>query len=296
MLWRNQVNSDNVKNNRPKSQALYSRFLNGLRWRWGAAKRACRIAWPGSYWYAAGQGIPLRENERRLAALHNREAGKRIFILANGPSLNQTDVDRLCGEVTIASNAIFLMFDKKKFRPSYYTIEDYLVAEDRCKEAGSLKGFWKLFPEDVRKFIPTDERTVYINFMRGEYPGFPRFTDNFCRQVYWGGTVSFLNMQLAWYLGASEIYLIGFDHDYARPADKDKVAGVVITSATDDRNHFDPRYFGVGYRWHDPKVERMEEAYVAAKRFFDAHGVYVFNATHGGHLDVFPRVKFAELF
>src|SRR5689334_9121246 len=75
-------------------------------------------------WIAAGLGLPLQENERRLNALRNAEKGKRIFILANGPSLKETDVDCLCNEVTIASNAVFLLFETKRFRPKYYTVED----------------------------------------------------------------------------------------------------------------------------------------------------------------------------
>lgn len=244
----------------------------------------------------ASWGIPLTSNERRLSSLRNRHKGERVFILGNGPSLNLTDVDRLCGEVTIASNAIFLLYETKKFRTRYYTIEDYLVAEDRKDEAGALKGSWKIFPEDVRRFIKPDLETIYINFLRN-YDGFPKFTDDFLRCVYWGGTVTYMNIQLAHYLGASEIYLIGFDHNYARPASNDDVQGTVITSAADnDSNHFDPRYFGSGYRWHDPKVERMEDAYRAANDFLKARGVSVFNATAGGRLEVFPRVDFESLF
>ena len=255
------------------------------------ARDRCASLW----WHAAALGLPLRENERRLARLRRREAGKRVFILANGPSLNLTDVDRLSGEASIASNAVFLLFERKRFRPTYYTIEDVLVAEDRAAEAAALEGCWKIFPDDVRRFIPADERTVYVNFPR-QYEGGPRFSDDGLRCMYWGGTVTFMNMQLAYYLGASEIYLIGFDHAYSKPDVRDAVDGYVITSQTRDANHFDPRYFGPGYRWHDPNVERMERAYRVAKAFFDERGVRVFNATAGGQLEVFPRVDFDSLF
>jgi len=253
------------------------------------------LAWKNICRTFAGLGFPLRENERRLASLRNIEAGKRVFILGNGPSLNHTDVDKLCDEISIASNAIFLLFDKKKFRPTYYTIEDYLVAEDRRLEAAALKALWKIFPSDVRKFIPPDEHTIYVNFIRA-YRGFPRLTDNFQRHVFWGGTVTFMNIQLAHYLGATRIYLIGFDHNYARPTADDIIDGSVITSASNDPNHFDPGYFGAGYRWHDPKVERMEGAYRIAREYFNARGIPIYNATAGGKLEVFPRVDFDSLF
>ncbi len=54
-------------------------------------------------------------------------------------------------------------------------------------------------------------------------------------------------MQLAYYLGASEVILIGFDHNYIVP-ESAEVEGMAITSTEDDPNHFDPSYFGKGYR------------------------------------------------
>jgi hypothetical protein len=125
-----------------------------------------------------------------------------------------------------------------------------------------------------------------------EYPGFPRFSGEFDRVCYWGGTVTMLNLQLAHYLGCDPIYLIGFDHNYRVPAN---LESDVILSQADDVNHFHPDYFGKGYRWHDPMVERMESAYRVAREFLEAHGVKVFNATAGGRLEVFERVRYDEV-
>ncbi len=278
----------------PQASALSfarGRIANRLRRNWRGAKHLASE----SLWMCSGVGLPIRENERRLSALRNREVGKRIFILGNGPSLLKTDVDKLSDEVSIASNAVFLLFKEKSYRPTYYTIEDCLVAEDRAKEASALQGMWKIFPEDVRRYIPADRNTVYVNFIRNSKAP-PRFSENCTRAVYWGGTVTFLNLQLAAFLGASQIYLIGFDHDYAPPSAHDEVDGVVITSATRDQNHFDPRYFGPGYRWHDPRVDRMEDSYRLAKDVLASRGIQIFNATAGGKLEVFERVEFDSLF
>ena len=74
------------------------------------------------------------------------------------------------------------------------------------------------------------------------------------------------------------------------------VARDTIPSQSDDPNHFHPDYFGKGYRWHDPMVERMEQSYVRAKAEFERVGRRIFNASAGGHLEVFPRVAYASLF
>ena len=70
----------------------------------------------------------------------------------------------------------------------------------------------------------------------------------------------------------------------------------VITSDREDVNHIHPNYFGKGYRWHDPNLVRMEQAYLEARRFLEGHGVSVKNATIGGKLEVFERVDYQQLF
>ena len=215
--------------------------------------------------------------------------------MGGGPSLSQTPLDLLTNEVTIASNSIFLLFGETNFRPTFYTVEDRLVAEDRAAAINQLQGMPKIFPADVWRYLKEDEDTIYVNFKRSEYDGFPKFSGRLDEVVYWGGTVTFMNLQLAWHLGCREVYLVGIDHSYQPPSPVDKVEGNVITSQSADVNHFHPDYFGPGYRWHDPRVDRMERGYLEARRFFTEHGGVIYNATIGGKLEVFPRVKLEDV-
>jgi hypothetical protein len=234
-------------------------------------------------------------HRKRIQELRDKYAGRRCFVIGGGPSLSQTPLNALNNEVTIASNAIFLLFGETDFRPTFYTVEDQLVAEDRAPAINQLRGMKKIFPADVWHFLKEDEDTIYVNFKRGQYDGFPKFSDRFDEVVYWGGTVTFMNLELAWHIGCREVYLIGIDHNYNRPSSVDKVDGIVITSQSADVNHFHPDYFGPGYRWHDPRVDRMELAYIEARRFFKEHGGVIYNATIGGKLEVFPRVDYKQI-
>ncbi len=254
----------------------------------------CRRALQKVRFGAAGLGVGLTDNERKLLRLKNRYAGRRAFVIGNGPSLRQTDVTKLAGEITIGSNGIFLLTQENGFRPTFYTVEDSLVAEDRAAAICQYGGTTKIVPSDLSQWLCRDKEIIYVNFIRRP-PSFPQFSPAFERCAYWGGTVSFLNLQLAYYLGIREVYLIGFDHNYQPPAKVDEVKGIVITSRSADLNHFHPDYFGPGYRWHDPQVERMETGYREAERFFKSHGGVIYNATVGGQLEVFPRVEFRRV-
>jgi len=233
-----------------------------------------------------------RANYQQLEGFRNMALGKRCFVMGNGPSLMKSDLTLLKNEITIGSNGLFLIFDKMGFKPTFLTVEDGLVAEDRAEELNKVRGTQKLFPRDLSQWLKHDHETTYINFIRG-FRKKPKFTTNLAKNAYWGGTVSYLNLQLAYYIGCNEIYMIGFDHNYKI---KDKIEKNVILSQRLDENHFHPNYFGPGYRWHDPMVWRMELAYTVARKFFLERDVNIYNATVGGNLEVFERRNFDLIF
>jgi hypothetical protein len=100
-------------------------------------------------------------------------------------------------------------------------------------------------------------------------------------------------------MGFNPIYLIGCDTSYTVPStvavDPD-ATDFLTSTADDDVNHFDLRYFGAGYKWHVPHVDRMVFSYAQAKQVCDRLGVKVVNATVGGKLEVFDRADYTSLF
>lgn len=248
----------------------------------------------------AGLGLPMTRNEKRLKTFRNFHYGKRAFILGNGPSLNKCDLSLLKDEITFGVNNIYLNSAKTGFHPTYYLVEDVLLAEDRSLQINSYHGAKvKFFGNYLKYCIKDAPDIVWLNIRTDyrDYKSFPHFSKNAARGLWVGGTVSYISLQLAYYMGFDEIYLIGFDHAYQIPKDVIFQRDVeAIVSTSDDPNHFTPDYFGKGYRWHDPQVERMEKAYRKANKNFKADGRKVYNATVGGHLEVFPRVDYQSLF
>jgi hypothetical protein len=213
--------------------------------------------------------------------------------MGNGPSLLKCDLNLLASEVTIVSNAHYLIWDKLSYTPTLLAVEDRLVAEDRADELRALEGITTIFPFDLRDVLgPAQADRIYLNFERNHQP-FPGFSHDLSKRGYWGGTVSFLNLQLGAYIGCDPIILIGFDHNYVLPTQG--MRSSVIHSQSEDVNHIHPDYFGPGYRWHDPNVARMEVAYSVARQELESSGVQVLNATVDGHLEVFERVPFEQV-
>ena len=221
----------------------------------------------------------------------------RIFIVGNGPSINKTDLSLLKNEITIGFNGIFL---HQEFVPTIYMVEDHLVAEDRSVEIGGFnKCLVKIFPSYLGYCIEPQPNTIYLNHLpRISFPVDTDFSGEADMVTYTGGTVTYTALQLAASLGFSEIILVGVDADYKKMAVKRDATGStgVLTSLGDDKNHFDHRYFGKGYRWHDPNVHVMMQSYRKARDFGLLNNVRFANATIGGQLNVFSRVNYYDLF
>lgn len=225
---------------------------------------------------------------------------KRCFIIGNGPSLNDTDLSLLKDEVTFAVNGFFLKADELNWTPTFYVVEDHLVAEDRKNEINKLKGSIKLFPVYLAYCLNEAKDTIFYNHRgRISYPHGFDFSTDASKITYTGCTVVYSCMQLAYYLGFESIYLIGVDASYDMPDDLQEGCsyGVgVLDMKSDDTNHFHPDYFGKGFRWHDPQVDKMVDAYEEAKKVLKKTSQRIYNATIGGKLEVFERRSFQQIF
>jgi len=237
----------------------------------------------------------------RLQRLKNGMKGrKRCFLIGNGPSLNDTDLSLLKDEITFAVNGFFLKSMELDWTPTFYVVEDHLVAEDRAQDLKEFKGPIKFYPSYLAYCIEPQDDTIFYNHRpRKSFPNGFDFSLRADEITYTGCTVIFSAMQLAAYLGFEEIYLLGVDASYKLPNDVNvskEYDTSVLDMKTDDPNHFHPDYFGKGFRWHDPQVDKMVEAYKEALKVCEPNGIKIRNATIGGKLEVFPRVDYQGLF
>ena len=76
---------------------------------------------------------------KRLAALKDIHKGKRAFIIGNGPSLKQTNLSKLSGEISFGLNRIYLMFAELGFSTTYLSVVNDLVIEQTASDLAALK-------------------------------------------------------------------------------------------------------------------------------------------------------------
>ena len=239
-----------------------------------------------------------RQQLRRFKDLHK---GERCFIVGNGPSLKKTDFNLLRNEATFAVNGIFYMYDEIGFTPTYYVVEDNHVVDDNLERIISYPARTKFFPAKFSsaiegipsaQLLPTNWEFYYKSSKWFETPRFSRDIDKI---IYVGQTVTYLNLQLAHYMGFQEVVLIGVDFSYQVPKSSG-IEGFTIISNEDDPNHFHPSYFGKGKKWHFPKLENCEKVYKHSREIYEEDEREVLDATIGGKLDVYKKTDFYKLF
>jgi hypothetical protein len=228
-----------------------------------------------------------RATIKNIKKFHNAHLGERCFVIGNGPSLQNTDMTRLRNEYTFGLNRIYLMFAELGFSTSFFVSINDLVIEQSAAEIQALR-IPKFVSWRSRKWLtPQDD----LFFLYTTYTG-PKFAGNAAGRLWEGATVTYVALQLAYYFGFSEVILIGVDHSFATKGKPN----TTIISQGDDPNHFNPKYFGKGFRWQLPDLETSEIAYEMARRAFEKDGRKVIDATVGGKLTVFPKADYNSLF
>jgi hypothetical protein len=247
----------------------------------------------------------LTENKRSAEnwkQLKGKFAGKRVFLVGNGPSLNKTPLYLLQNEYTMCFNRFNVMFERLGWTPKFYMCADPLVANDMADEINQIVPQVEIafFPDihthglDFRTFINDKEN---VQWMSPDFKGF--YFD--LPKVALGGTVAYPALQVLTYLGFSELYLIGVDMNYQIHKTVKEIQGTDVASTKDDDpNHFDPRYFGKNRKYHQPVQAIMDNMLgsldYAAQQIKANSNTNVVNAGIGSMVESFPKIDFNSLF
>lgn len=231
--------------------------------------------------------------------------GKRVFILASGPSIKTQNLRLLRGQLCISVANFFIHPDFHVIQPRYHCVAplhppftdangvNWFRQIERHMEGATLfLGLSDKHLVDTNRLFPRQD-VRFLSFS-GIWKG--RLNPDFDLTLPLPSpqSVSIMALMVALYLGCQEIYLLGTDH----------------TSFNLDTGQYDYRHFYDGPTANalgrEPPPQNLEaeftsyatlwQQYKVLQRLAGEKGVPIFNATRGGLLDVFPRIEYESLF
>lgn len=240
-----------------------------------------RLTRPARYTIAS-VSYRLLADSRPLLALKDRNRGKPMLVVGNGPSLNQTPLDDFAHVPAIGMNKIDLIYPRTTWRPEIVVCLNNLVAKQNQDvfAASAIPTFvaWK-----ARWYLRAENRKK-LNFFDTSLSN--AFSTDPLKGFGSSATVTYIALQLAYWMGADPVIIFGVDHSfkYTGPeASYQKREGP-------DTNHFDPNYFKAGSYWGTPDLDQSELDFSLARQAFDEDGRNVYDATVGGKLEVFEKL------
>jgi hypothetical protein len=201
---------------------------------------------------------------------------KTCIVIGNGPSLRDVSTEWLEKYPTLGSNRIYL-----KFTPTYYVCVNPLVLAQYREDIESLITE-KYLSEWGKELV--DCPAMFLHSIPLKV-----FSYSPLRYIYEGYTVTYVALQLAFWMGFEQVLMVGVDHKYTfdgAPNQQGLLTG-------DDPNHFDPTYFK-GAVWNNPDLKESEFSYNLALTAFQDNGRRILNLTPDTALDVFEKGDIKE--
>jgi len=224
-----------------------------------------------------------------LARFKNIHNGQRCFIVATGPSLKLDDLEclRKNKEITMSVNMVYRAFPLVTWRPDYYVMQDAYGLQYYETDIAKLDlpniFIADIWPKFWKNKLNDNFHKYHLHAIFDKH-GIPLFSSDITKRICQGGTVIYLCLQIAIYMGFTEIYLIGVDSNYNGNIQKPE-------------NHFIKNYLNQDDK--QPGKFPLNESFLAfqaAHRYAERQGIKIYNATRGGKLEVFERVEFDSLF
>lgn len=223
-------------------------------------------------------------SRRSIRMFRNSKKGTCV-IVGNGPSLNKTNFDLVTQFDSFGLNRIHLFFPKTSWRPTYLVAVNHLVLKQMNEEELLRDSTFVTYSFKIKTFFKG--KGVGMNH-RQLKPVKP-FHKDLSKGIEIGSTVTFVAMQLAFYMGYDTILLVGVDHSFiqkGRPNEKQTLEGP-------DMNHFTESYFK-GQEWQLADLENSEVHYRLAKEWALANNRNIYDCTVGGRLNVFQKGKLED--
>jgi hypothetical protein len=196
------------------------------------------------------------------AELKDKHWGETCVLMACGPSLTQIDAALYDLYPTIGVNRSYLLKE-----PDYFCMVEpngLRYCMEAIKKLSSVKFVHYPFADEAKALPLYSVQQVVFSLEPN-------------RGVYEGYTVTYVALQLAYYLGFQTVLLAGLDHRYTKEA---------------GGNHFSAEYLRDGMPWYAPDQAKVEEAYKLAEHVFSVNSREIINISPGSECTIFKKADY----
>lgn len=221
----------------------------------------------------------FKEEQLKIKDLHNTHRGQRCFIVATGPSIKDVNLNILKNETTIGVNSLYREFKGC----TYYAISDgHRWSSEGVKMLSSVKTLF-LFYIAARYYLKSNKKGNKIpNIIKGKKSILKEgaFPKDISKGVYVGGaSIVILCLQLAYYMGFKEVYLMGCDCNYKK-------------------GHFDGKKDS-STKWNDESEKKhwdtVFKAFSICKKEYARNNMKIYNINDNDRLKMFEKRKLEEV-
>lgn len=162
--------------------------------------------------------IKLKKLLNRNAELRNKYLGQRVYILGNGPSLNNFDLNTIHGHEVITMNHFELHPQKDNFKIVAHCIGEPYSSntwEDPISMLNGVKADTYWFNADAVEFFTKQDSydvRYYLSGLRATAQTLSG--DDLTGVALQYQSTAQMAINVALFLGFKDIYLLGFDHDW----------------------------------------------------------------------------------
>lgn len=221
----------------------------------------------------------------------DKHAGEPGIIIANGPGLDNVPLEFLRKYPTLGCNRIHTMWEKEQFAPTYYAgiaFRHYETEDQREAmfpmmeqvEAAFINRMWvHKFPFDNVWGILSHRHYGAPDNKKREFSYDPLHT------IGIGFTQTYINLQIAYYMGFDPVLIVGLDHTY------DKKQPHFYKKK--DAPHW-PDPLEEGHYTNEQWIDGCDKVYAIARHCYSMTGREIINLSEPTECDIFKKGKINE--
>ena len=246
--------------------------------------------------------------------LKNKHKGEKCFILGSGPSINDEDLKPLKNEIVFALNNFYVHDDFSEIMRG--EVEKYYMTAPIHPPQTETE--WKDWFSDMEQHMPKNvnlifgisnqnnniksilsHHNLFVNFKKywyyaginiNDYYNYKPRDIDITRMTWIADTISIYSIIVAIYMGFSEIYLLGMDHNYIC------------------NNKSNYRFYKDGIHQNDEDERMLKDTSLTKHLSFSIYKIFhqyellsnnsdteIYNTSRNSLLDIFEHVTFKDV-